>query len=87
MTTGDRLVRATNWLNEKLLPILGPPPLGPYDDDTADRLRHERGDEPCPICGRPMHDHRVIEEPEDGKRWLRCPDGPPGQELESGGAS
>ncbi len=87
MTADDKLVQATDWLNEKLYPILGPPPLGPYDDDTADRIRHERGDEPCPICGKPMRDHRTVADPADGRTWLRCPDGPEGQELEAGGES
>ncbi len=80
----DKLVRATDWLNEKLYPMLGPPPLGPYDDDEATMLRGERGDDVCPVCGEPMRLHERVEEPETGKVWLHCPGGPAGQQLEAG---
>lgn len=82
--TDDKIVQAANWLNEKLLPILGPPPLGPYDDDSAEWLRHERGDDICPICGHRLAEHDVIAEPADGKVWLHCPGRPAGEQLETG---
>jgi len=84
--TENKIVQATDWLNEKLFPVLGPPPLGPYDDDSAERLRHERGDDPCPICGQAMREHEVIGSPEEQKVWLRCPLGADGQQLETGRA-
>ncbi len=82
--TDDKIVQATDWLNEKLFPVLGPPPLGPYDDDTAERLRHERGDDVCPVCGHPLSEHEVITEPAAGKVWLHCPGRPAGEQLETG---
>ncbi len=83
MAEDNKITRATEWLNDKLYPILGPPPLGPYEDDRAERPWHEYGDDACPICGRPMRSHDVIEDPEDDEVWLRCPGAPAGQQLES----
>lgn len=41
-------------LNARLLPYLGPPPLGPYDE--APRAASAPR---CPICGAPMSKHDI----------------------------
>ena len=48
------LGRATDWLNEKLEPVLGPPPITPNDHVELPPIE----DRPCPICGQPMGAHR-----------------------------
>jgi hypothetical protein len=62
--------RATDWLNEKLYPYLGPPDLGPSDPvSTVPESSH-----PCPICGHPMVEHPVEFDEETGHRFLQHPD-------------
>lgn len=39
------VAKATEWLNEKLYPILGPPPLGPYETNEERRV-NEHGQYP-----------------------------------------
>ncbi|WP_394553881.1 hypothetical protein ACDF64_05340 [Agromyces sp. MMS24-JH15] len=41
-------------LNARLLPWIGPPPLGPYDDEVAPAAPPA-----CPLCGAPMADHVI----------------------------
>ena len=54
-------------LDGRLLPWLGPPPLGPYDEPEPPAVA-ERG---CPMCGRPMSEH---EYGQVGQRvTVRCP--------------
>jgi hypothetical protein len=40
-------------LNKALLPYIGPPPLGPYNETPLPPT----GPKPCPLCGRPMTEH------------------------------
>ena len=62
-----RFWRASDWLDGKLMPALGPPPLGPYSDTpTQDPL-----DATCPLCGSPMRDHEV--EHDGHHSYLHCP--------------
>ncbi|QAY74842.1 hypothetical protein ET445_03360 [Agromyces protaetiae] len=57
-------------LNAKLLPYIGPPPLGPYDEPVVD-ADHPAPVPTCPLCGEPMPDH-VIDR--SGPRTqLHCP--------------
>lgn len=61
--------RATDWLNHKLFPYIGPPTLGPYDEESAEPV----SDRACPICGYPMGEH--VKEVSDGHVYLHHPDG------------
>jgi hypothetical protein len=64
---GRRFWRASDWLDGKLLPVLGPPPLGPYSDPpTNDPL-----DATCPLCGSPMREHQI--ERDGHHSYLHCP--------------
>ncbi len=54
-----------NKLNRKLLPYLGPPPLGPYDEPPVQPVRD------CPLCGKPMADHEI--DRSGIKTQLYCP--------------
>jgi len=58
----------TAWLNGRLLPIIGPPPLGPYDDEVP---AQERPVARCPLCGAPMTEHDIDRSGE--RTQLRCP--------------
>lgn len=51
---GDKFVRFIDWLNNKLVRPLGPPPLGPYDE-VVERVAAAT----CPVCGRPMSEHTI----------------------------
>ena len=53
------LVQATDWLNEKLAPVLGTAELTPDEGDDPRPI----AERPCPICGKPMGEHpRTIHE-------------------------
>ncbi|MET1052065.1 MAG: hypothetical protein ABWX65_05435 [Mycetocola sp.] len=52
-TTDGRLVRSAAWVDRKLTPVFGPPPVGSLDDDG--RVPSTS----CPVCGHPMGEHRI----------------------------
>ena len=52
-TTDGRLVRSAAWVDRKLTPVFGPPPVGPYADDDRAPVTT------CPVCGHPMDEHRI----------------------------
>ena len=78
--TGSHQVaaHAAEWLDGKLFPILGPPPLGPYDAETPRTPEHNL----CPLCGKPMPQHTV--EREGGHAFIHCP-GPGMTEMAESG--
>lgn len=43
-----------DWLNRKLFPVFGPPPVGPYET-VVKRV----GEAVCPVCGMPMSEHTI----------------------------
>jgi len=51
---GGRFVHFVDWLNHKLVGVMGPPPLGPYDE-----VLKKVGEAVCPVCGRPMSEHTI----------------------------
>jgi hypothetical protein len=55
-----------DWLNGKLLPVLGPPPLGPYES-----VIKKVGEAVCPVCGRPMWEH--VMDRSTPETILNCP--------------
>jgi hypothetical protein len=42
-------------LNRMLMPYIGPPALGPYDEPPLPPT----GPKPCPICGQRMDEHEI----------------------------
>jgi len=60
------LTHAAEWLDDKLIPLLGPPPLGPYGAESPHATT-------CPLCGQPLAGHRT--EKEEGHVYLHCPTG------------
>ena len=50
----DGYLKLVDWLNEKLYPLIGPPPLGPYEP-VVERI----GVAICPVCGSPMSEHFI----------------------------
>lgn len=63
---GTRAERAAEWLDAKLLPVLGPPPLGPYDQEAP---RTDAAT--CPLCTRRIDEHTI--ERDHGHAFLVCP--------------
>jgi hypothetical protein len=63
--------RAPWWdrLNGALIPYLGPPPLGPYDQPEPPAVAGRA----CPLCGRPMGEHEM-NRGENRPTYMRCPD-------------
>jgi hypothetical protein len=62
--------RVSWWdrLNGALVPYIGPPPLGPYNEAPLPAT----GPKPCPMCGMPMTDHD-IERREGRPTQIHCP--------------
>jgi hypothetical protein len=63
---GTRAERAAEWLDAKLLPVLGPPPLGPYGQEAP---RTDAAT--CPLCTRRIDEHAM--ERDHGHAFLVCP--------------
>jgi hypothetical protein len=61
--------RAFDALNAKLFPWLGPPPLGPYDQEPERPVAHQL----CPLCGQAMALHEIDRSGE--RTQLYCPQG------------
>jgi hypothetical protein len=61
--------RWVDKLNRKLLPVLGPPPLGPYDEEKPRQTAAI-----CPLCGNPMSEHEI--DRSGIRTQLYCPTGP-----------
>lgn len=59
----------TNWLNNSLRPYIGPPPLGPYNEEPLPPSSASA----CPLCGRLMSEHVVDRSGE--RTQLYCPTG------------
>ena len=53
-------------MNARLLPWIGPPPLGPYDEEPV-----PAGPAACPLCGAPMSQHDIDRSGE--RTQLHCP--------------
>jgi hypothetical protein len=54
-------------LNHKLFPLLGPPPLGPYDEEPVAKPAVQL----CPLCGHRMDEHEIDRSGE--RTQLYCP--------------
>jgi hypothetical protein len=52
--SGQKYVRFIDWLNHKLVPVIGPPDLSPYGD-VLDKISGAA----CPVCGHPMSEHTI----------------------------
>ncbi|NEM92435.1 hypothetical protein [Galbitalea soli] len=65
----------TSWaqlidkLNARLLPYIGPPPLGPYDEAPLPPT----GAKPCPVCGNPMDAHTFDRLQGHAPSRMHCP--------------
>ena len=49
----------TDWVNKKLFPWIGPPPLGPYNVVPEEEVRAAKAAATCPICGELMSVHEI----------------------------
>jgi len=59
----SKVTKATEWLNEKLYPILGPPPLGPYETNEERRV-NENGQYPQEPIREASDDEALHEHPD-----------------------
>jgi hypothetical protein len=66
--------RATEWLDDKLVPILGPAPNGPWEETASEDQHPGDADELCPVCHHAISQHTEEREDATGRVWLRCPD-------------
>jgi len=57
------------WLNGRLFPILGPPPVGPSGSDLLPAAPAPV--RPCPVCAQPMDQHDIDRTGE--RTQLHCP--------------
>ena len=64
----ERFVHFFDWLDEKLLPVFGPPPLGPYETVVK-----QIGEAMCPVCGSPVAEHFIDRTTDNAV--LNCPTG------------
>jgi hypothetical protein len=63
---------STHWwdrLNGALLPYIGPPPLGPFDQDALPPTTEKA----CPLCGAPMSRHEIERSGGNVATRLHCP--------------
>jgi hypothetical protein len=63
---GMRAGRAAEWLDAELLPVFGPPPLGPYEQESPKTQTAM-----CPLCGRGLTEHAT--QRDEGHAFLVCP--------------
>jgi ribosomal protein S27AE len=56
-------------LNGALMPYIGPPALGPFDQEPL----APTGQKPCPICGAAMADHEIERSGGNTATRLHCP--------------
>ncbi|RFA18844.1 hypothetical protein B7R25_14095 [Subtercola boreus] len=59
------------WLNDRLFPYLGPPPLGPFDTESAESKARRAQGSSCPLCGQLMAAHTIDRSGE--RTQLYCP--------------
>ena len=54
-TTDGRLVRSAAWIDRKLMPVFGAPPITLGNADEHDSAYAAA----CPVCGHPMGEHTI----------------------------
>lgn len=65
---GSGFRRPFDWLDRKLLPFIGPPPLGPWEENDTQEVRV------CPICGHEFSEHTLDSSTDNP--ILNCPVAP-----------
>lgn len=70
MTQPEQQKRAW-WdrLNRFLFPYIGPPPLGPYNEEPLPPVE----DKACPLCGKPMAEHSFERSQDHTATRMHCP--------------
>ncbi len=56
-------------LNRRLFPYLGPPPLGPYNEEPLPPVAEKA----CPLCGNPMSEHSFARSQDHKSTRMHCP--------------
>lgn len=65
-TKTGRYARFFEWVDDRLIPVLGPPAVGPYGVDavTAERL--------CTVCGHALSEH-AFDRSSKHDHFMYCP--------------
>jgi len=72
-TAAHTVANATTWLDDKLVPILGTAPLGPYELDERDDPDPGVADELCPVCHHAVSRHEIEVDPVSHHTYRICP--------------
>ncbi|WP_344751516.1 hypothetical protein [Gryllotalpicola koreensis] len=70
----ENVHKATAALDDKLVPILGPAPLGPYGLDERDDPHPGPADLLCPVCHHAMSRHATEVDPVAHHTFVTCPE-------------
>jgi hypothetical protein len=67
----QRASKGSWWdrLNRSLFPYLGPPPLGPFNEEPLPPT----GPKACPICAHPMDEHSIVRGDGRVATRIHCP--------------
>jgi hypothetical protein len=64
----------TRWINRRLFPWIGPPPLGPYNVIPEEEVEAAKAASVCPICGQLMSVHEIDRSGERTQIYHPTPD-------------
>jgi len=70
----ENVHRATGWLDDKLVPLLGPATNGPWEHNVNEDENAGPADQLCPVCHHAMSRHIEETDPHTHHTYLRCPD-------------
>lgn len=77
-TVRENARRAAGWLDDKLVPLLGPATITPREGVARDATRDDPhpgvAENLCPMCHHGMDHHIVDRDPRTGHTYLTCPD-------------
>ncbi|GAA4161831.1 hypothetical protein GCM10022286_20000 [Gryllotalpicola daejeonensis] len=77
------VAKATTWIDDKLVPILGPSNLGPYELDERDDPNPGVVDELCPVCHHAVSRHEVHVDEATGHTYRICPESGASYEIDA----
>lgn len=70
----ENVRRATGWLDDKLVPLLGPATNGPWEPSASEDAHAGEADALCPVCHHAINRHIEETDARTHHTFLRCPD-------------